>query len=148
MTEIAILSGKGGTGKTSLSAAFATINNELVVADCDVDAANLHLILQPDNYHEEKFITGYKAIINSDTCNNCGLCIKYCRFDAIAYKNEHVTIRIYDIMGREVKLLTSRIYSAGLHSINFEASGFSSGLYLYKLSAGEFSYTKKMVLIK
>jgi len=84
MTEIAVVSGKGGTGKTSLSAAFATINNNMIVADCDVDAANLHLILQPENYIEEKFITGYKAVIDYNTCNNCGLCIKYCRFDAIA----------------------------------------------------------------
>ena len=92
MTEIAILSGKGGTGKTSLSAAFATMNKNMVVADCDVDAANLHLILQPENYTEENFISGYKAIINYDTCANCGLCINYCRFDAIAYINEKVTI--------------------------------------------------------
>ncbi|HBG86837.1 MAG TPA: (4Fe-4S)-binding protein, partial [Marinilabiliaceae bacterium] len=48
MMEVAILSGKGGTGKTCLSAALATIKNEMVIADCDVDAANLHLILQPE----------------------------------------------------------------------------------------------------
>lgn len=92
MTEVAILSGKGGTGKTSLSAAFATISKNMVVADCDVDAANLHLILQPENYIEEKFITGHKAIIDYSTCANCGLCINYCRFDAIAYINGKVTI--------------------------------------------------------
>jgi MinD superfamily P-loop ATPase len=92
MTEIAILSGKGGTGKTSLSAAFATINKNLVVADCDVDAANLHLVLQPVDYISEKFITGYKAIIDYNNCANCGLCINYCRFGAIAYINGKVTI--------------------------------------------------------
>ena len=92
MTEIAILSGKGGTGKTSLSAAFATLNNNLIVVDCDVEAANLHLILQPVNYHEEKFVTGHKAIIDFNTCTNCGLCINYCRFDAIASINGKVTI--------------------------------------------------------
>jgi MinD superfamily P-loop ATPase len=92
MTEIVILSGKGGTGKTSLSAAFATINKNMVVADCDVEAANLHLILQPKNYAEEKFISGHKAVIDYNTCTNCGLCIGYCRFDAIAYINEKVII--------------------------------------------------------
>jgi MinD superfamily P-loop ATPase len=92
MTEIAILSGKGGTGKTSLSAAFATINKNMVVADCDVDAANLHLILKPENYTAEKFLTGYKAVIDYDNCTNCGLCINYCRFDAIAYVNGKVSI--------------------------------------------------------
>lgn len=92
MTEIAILSGKGGTGKTSLSAAVATINKNMVVADCDVDAANLHLVLQPENYIEEKFISGHKAVIDYSTCANCGLCINYCRFGAIAYVNGKVTI--------------------------------------------------------
>ncbi|NEW84661.1 MAG: P-loop NTPase [Mariniphaga sp.] len=92
MNEIVILSGKGGTGKTSLSAAFATIRNNCIVADCDVDGADLHLILQPENYSIEKFITGHKANINYDTCINCGLCIDYCRFDAISLKNGQVTI--------------------------------------------------------
>jgi MinD superfamily P-loop ATPase len=92
MTEIAILSGKGGTGKTSLSAAFATINQNMVVADCDVDAANLHLILQPENYTKEKFVSGYKAVIDYNTCTNCGLCVNYCRFEAIANLNGKVTI--------------------------------------------------------
>ena len=92
MNEIVILSGKGGTGKTSLSAAFATIRNNCIVADCDVDGADLHLILQPENYSIEKFITGHKAIINYDTCTNCGLCIDYCRFDAISLKNGQVSI--------------------------------------------------------
>jgi MinD superfamily P-loop ATPase len=92
MTEIAILSGKGGTGKTSLSAAFATITRNMVVADCDVDAANLHLILQPENYLEEKFISGQKAKIDDNTCTNCGLCITYCRFEAIEYVNGKIAI--------------------------------------------------------
>ncbi len=83
MNQIAILSGKGGTGKTSISAAFATINSNTVVADCDVDAANLYLILQPQNYKTEHFITGFKAIIDYNKCTNCGLCAKYCRFGAI-----------------------------------------------------------------
>lgn len=92
MTEIAVLSGKGGTGKTSLSAAFATLKNNTVVADCDVDAANLYLILQPDNYREEKFISGHKAVIDYYTCTTCGLCINYCRFDAIDFHNGKVKI--------------------------------------------------------
>jgi len=92
MNEIVILSGKGGTGKTSLSAAFATISNKTVVADCDVDAANLHLILNPANYFERNFTTGYTAVIEYSTCTNCGLCIDYCRFDAISFQQEKVTI--------------------------------------------------------
>jgi MinD superfamily P-loop ATPase len=92
MTEIAILSGKGGTGKTSLSAAFATLGNPVVVADCDVDAANLHLILQPENQLEEIFITGQEAVIDYHKCTNCGQCIGYCRFDAIRMAGERVIV--------------------------------------------------------
>jgi MinD superfamily P-loop ATPase len=92
MDEIVILSGKGGTGKTSLSAAFATMNKNTIVADCDVEGSNLHLILQPENYRIEKFITGHKAIIDYNICTNCGLCINYCRFNAIAMGNDQVTI--------------------------------------------------------
>jgi MinD superfamily P-loop ATPase len=92
MTEIAILSGKGGTGKTSLSAAFATLGKEVVVADCDVEASNLYLILQPENYHEGKYISGQKAMIDYQICDGCGLCIEYCRFRAISMIENQVTI--------------------------------------------------------
>jgi MinD superfamily P-loop ATPase len=92
MNEIVILSGKGGTGKTSLSAAFATIRNNCIVADCDVDGADLHLILQPENYISEKFTTGQKAIIDYNTCTNCKLCVDYCRFEAISSHNGQVVI--------------------------------------------------------
>jgi len=92
VNEIVILSGKGGTGKTSLSAALATIGDKKTVADCDVDAANLYLILQPESCFEEAFITGYKAIIDPNLCINCGKCIEYCRFDAISNKNGSVCI--------------------------------------------------------
>ncbi|WP_372772302.1 4Fe-4S binding protein [Mangrovibacterium sp.] len=83
MTEVAILSGKGGTGKSGVSAALASLAAKVVVADCDVDAANLHLILQPDDYREEVYISGQKARIDTDKCINCGICASYCRFDAI-----------------------------------------------------------------
>ena len=92
MNEICVLSGKGGTGKTSISAAFATLSGPVAVADCDVDAANLHLILQPENKREEKFVAGHKAVINYDKCTACGLCIDYCRFGAIAFCADKVVI--------------------------------------------------------
>jgi MinD superfamily P-loop ATPase len=87
MTEIVILSGKGGTGKTSLSASFATIEENIVVADCDVDAANLYLILQPDNNEEHVFISGHKAEIDYSKCFGCSICYEHCRFDAIEMKD-------------------------------------------------------------
>jgi MinD superfamily P-loop ATPase len=81
--EIAIISGKGGTGKSSISAAFATLEPNVMLADCDVDAANLYILFQPMHECEEAFVSGYKALINKEICTNCGECISYCRFDAI-----------------------------------------------------------------
>jgi len=92
MSEIVVLSGKGGTGKTSLSAALATLGEKVVVADCDVDAANLHLILEPEDDFQERFITGSKAEIDYDACTHCGMCIASCRFDAIGYHNGKISI--------------------------------------------------------
>lgn len=86
--EIVFLSGKGGTGKTSLTAAFASLVNKAVFADCDVDAADLHLILSPDIYHQESFASGKKAVIRNEKCTRCGLCKELCRFGAIEFKNE------------------------------------------------------------
>lgn len=127
MNEIVILSGKGGTGKTSLSAAFATIRNNCIVADCDVDGADLHLILQPENYSIEKFITGHKAIINYDTCTNCGLCIDYCRFDAISLKNGQVTVSEISCDGCK---LCSRICSSkSIQMIPVDKSRWFAGNY-------------------
>jgi len=90
--EICIISGKGGTGKTSLSAAFATLSKKMIVADCDVDAANLYLILQPDNNINQSFISGYKAVLNTSLCNQCNLCAGYCRFEAISISGKGITI--------------------------------------------------------
>lgn len=92
MKEIVILSGKGGSGKTSVSVAFATIHQNSIVADCDVDAANMHIILQPKNYYEGTMTTGKKAVIMQDKCINCGVCMEFCSFNAISVKNGTFTI--------------------------------------------------------
>lgn len=90
--ETAIISGKGGTGKSSLSAAFATLNGKVVIADCDVDAANLYLLFNPTLEEEAVYISGYKAVINEDLCTGCGICKDYCRFDAISNSNGKIVI--------------------------------------------------------
>jgi len=90
--ELAIISGKGGTGKSSISAAFATLNGKVVLADCDVDAANLYLLFNPYHDEEEVYISGHKAILNPSLCTNCGLCLEHCRFDAITEGKETVMI--------------------------------------------------------
>ena len=81
--EIVILSGKGGTGKTSITAAFASFAKNTVFTDCDVDAADLHLLLSPDVYNKERFSSGEKAVVDNDKCTACGLCKELCRYDAI-----------------------------------------------------------------
>jgi|LSQX01.2.fsa_nt_gb MinD superfamily P-loop ATPase len=90
--EIAIISGKGGTGKSSISASFATIGDRVVVADCDVDAANLYLIFNPLKEEEAVYVSGHDAVINYDLCTNCGLCETYCRFDAISTGDDGIVI--------------------------------------------------------
>jgi MinD superfamily P-loop ATPase len=81
--QIVILSGKGGTGKTTLSAAFASLIDKKVVIDCDVDAANLHLVLQTKLINSYNFVGGKKASIDRNKCRECDLCETICRFDAI-----------------------------------------------------------------
>lgn len=83
MKEIAVLSGKGGTGKTSLTAAFASMLDRPILVDCDVDAANLHMLLNPAIEERHEFIGGSKARIDPVICTNCGLCAEACRFEAI-----------------------------------------------------------------
>ncbi len=84
MKEIVVISGKGGTCKTSLTAAFAMLAGPaLVVADCDVDAADMHLLMQPDFAHAQDFFSGQRAVIDQDRCSGCGACAAVCRFQAI-----------------------------------------------------------------
>jgi MinD superfamily P-loop ATPase len=86
MDEIIVLSGKGGTGKTSVAASLAMIaGKEVIVADCDVDAANMHLLLEPDFRYSEEFFSGILPEINQLRCDQCGKCHEVCRFDAIPY---------------------------------------------------------------
>ncbi|MGK9476374.1 ATP-binding protein [Melioribacter sp. OK-6-Me] len=82
--QIVILSGKGGTGKTTLSAAFASLINNKVIIDCDVDAANLHLVLKPKIVNRYEFYGGKKATIDRSKCKECGLCEAVCRFSTIS----------------------------------------------------------------
>lgn len=84
-TEFAVISGKGGTGKTTFTSALAALAGEnTVFADCDVDAANLHLLLAPEILSGEMFSGGITAVIDQEKCINCGQCAKHCKFDAIS----------------------------------------------------------------
>ncbi|MEA4908677.1 MAG: 4Fe-4S binding protein [Chloroflexi bacterium] len=90
MKQLVVLSGKGGTGKTSVSAALAHLSSLVeasprpVLVDADVDAANLSLILQPDAGCPNEFWGGSLAVIDPDACRDCGACVPVCRYDAIS----------------------------------------------------------------
>lgn len=88
MKEIVVISGKGGTGKTSVTASFAVLGQtDVVIADCDVDAPDMHLLLQPDYGYAEDFYSGELAGIDQSTCIRCGECKNVCRFDAVQVLN-------------------------------------------------------------
>lgn len=83
MNEITVLSGKGGTGKTSITAALAALAKDVVICDSDVDAADLHLILKPEIKEQHIFESSWVAKIHKDNCTLCNVCVDVCRYDAI-----------------------------------------------------------------
>jgi len=91
MQEIVVLSGKGGTGKTSIVGSFACLAESKVLVDCDVDAADLHLLLQPSIRQRHEFWSGQTAVIDKTLCTHCGLCQEVCRFNAIRSFNVDAT---------------------------------------------------------
>lgn len=92
MFEVVILSGKGGTGKTSLTAAFAHLSSDQVICDLDVDAPDLHLILSPQKTTTEKFYAGHDAKIVIEKCDVCRQCAEMCRFGAVSIATSFVNI--------------------------------------------------------
>jgi MinD superfamily P-loop ATPase len=95
MKQLVILSGKGGTGKTTVAAALAHLasgKHRLVLADADVDAANLELVLSPNVLEEHEFISGQAAVIDDASCTACGKCAEVCRFDAVVAGEESCVV--------------------------------------------------------
>jgi MinD superfamily P-loop ATPase containing an inserted ferredoxin domain len=93
MIRIAVLSGKGGTGKTVVTAALATLaSSPLMLVDCDVDAANLHVLLSATEVRKEPFYGMKKAKVDPERCTLCGACLKTCRFGAISMNEIHVEV--------------------------------------------------------
>ncbi|MEZ7198057.1 ATP-binding protein [Pseudodesulfovibrio karagichevae] len=96
MREIVVISGKGGAGKTSMAGAFAHLAENAILCDLDVDAPDLHLLLDPQVRSEEAFYSGHEAVIDPERCIGCGQCADLCRFDAIhqdgdAYRVDSLT---------------------------------------------------------
>lgn len=107
MRQIAVISGKGGTGKTVVTASFAALARNKVMVDCDVDAADLHILLNPVVKERREFRSGKTAVINKELCNACGRCVSLCRFKAI---KEDFTVEDFSCEGCA---LCSRVCPAG-----------------------------------
>ncbi len=92
MREILIISGKGGTGKTSLTGAFAQLAGHKIICDLDVDAPDLHLLLHPTRERQVEFYSGHAAVIDRALCTRCGLCASMCQYGAIKENGEDFTV--------------------------------------------------------
>lgn len=102
MREVVVISGKGGTGKTSLTAAFAHLAENAILCDLDVDAPDLHILLDPRVEHEEAFISGHEAVIDPARCTGCGVCLDMCQFGAVFENGEVCRIDPFGCEGCKV----------------------------------------------
>ena len=99
MKQIAIVSGKGGTGKTTLSSSFGSLLESVILADCDVDASNLNLMFKTKINERYEYFGGKKAVIDQDKCDKCGICKNVCRFEAIIFEDNVYKIDPYACEG-------------------------------------------------
>lgn len=135
MKQVVIVSGKGGTGKTTLSASLCRLIPGITAADCDVDAANLHLVTPHKVLQTREYMGGKKAAIDNTKCTSCGRCMEYCRFDAVIRKGKHFSIDRSGCEGCGVCVLvcpagavTLATVKAGAYTLNRAADFvFSSG---------------------
>ena len=145
MKRLLILSGKGGTGKTTTAAAFIHFSQTRAMADCDVDAPNLHLVVAPPVSPEiAEFLGGEKAVVDPDKCVGCGICASHCRFNALEKEEGRYRVNEYacegcgvcayvcpqkavylaeDVAGRKELYLGERIFSTAVLKMGRGNSG-------------------------
>jgi MinD superfamily P-loop ATPase len=149
MKQLTILSGKGGTGKTSITASLAVLAKKAVVADCDVDAPDLHMLLQPEVLEKREFSASKVAAIDKTKCTQCGLCKENCAFDAIS---DDLTVEAATCEGcgvcklvcpSEAVTLVTRV--SGETYLSKTAYGFMSHAQLYP---GEANSGKLVTLVR
>jgi len=122
MRELVVISGKGGTGKTSIVASFAALAHNPVLADCDVDAADLHLLLDPDIKQTHDFSGGKLASIVAQKCIGCGRCQEVCNFDAVLFNGpgNDVVEKTYTIDSVSCEGCGVCVYFCPVEAIKFE----------------------------
>ena len=131
MKQLTIISGKGGTGKTSITASLAVLAKNVVVADCDVDAPDLHMLLHPQINETQLFKGPKLAVIDESKCTKCGVCRKTCRFNAILVKPS------VDSISCEGCGVCVRICPAGAITLKDRTSG---NAYISKIKQGFMSH--------
>lgn len=156
MKSLLILSGKGGTGKTTTAAAFIRFSQAKAIADCDVDAPNLHLIAKQMTEPEKSvFLGGEKAVINRTLCKSCGKCMEYCRFDAITNEDNMYKINEFTCEGCGVcahvcpqKAIRLRVDIAGEKELYKNGSVFSTAtLKMGRGNSGKLVTDVKMAML-
>jgi MinD superfamily P-loop ATPase len=149
MKQLTILSGKGGTGKTSITASFAVLAKNAVVADCDVDAPDLHMLLHPQVLETQEFCGSKLAVIDEAKCIQCGLCKEECKFDAITadYKVEAISCEGCNVcvVVCPAKAITLKERISGNAYISKTNCGFMSHALL---NAGESNSGKLVTLVR
>ena len=98
MKELVVISGKGGTGKTSITASLSVLARRPVIADCDVDAADLHLVLTPTVLERHDFRSGREAVIRREDCSGCGICITMCPYGARELDDVRKVVKVNEIL--------------------------------------------------
>jgi len=131
--QMCVISGKGGTGKTTIAASFASLAGNAVISDCDVDAPDLHLILKPEIKEKMEFVGSKSASIN-ERCTRCGICEEECRFNAIDLKNLSVNPILCEGCG-----LCEFLCPEGAITLNDRISGYA---YLSETRYGPMSHAK------
>ena len=136
MTEILVISGKGGTGKTTLAASFAALAAPCVLADCDVDAADLHLIVKAEEESVEPFVGGRRPVFNESACTGCAFCVSRCAFSALSLNGGSLS---HDPFFCEGCGLCSRVCPQGAVSMREQENGES---YLSRTPYGPMAHAR------
>lgn len=109
MKQIAVVSGKGGTGKTTIAASLGSLTNSCLLADCDVDASNLYLLFDPKIEEKFQYRVSKKAVIDEIKCNKCGICKNVCRFDAVRYIDGSYSVDPYACEGCNACVISCKV---------------------------------------